>query len=51
MVSPEWLVNTSWLSLITNGLIDNVHVRGAGRIEQTGNKMKHGKVNCKNKGV
>ena len=49
MVSPEWLINTSWLSLVTNGLLDDVHVRGADRIEQTNNKLKHGKVNGKTK--
>ena len=35
MVGPEWLVNTSWLSLVSNELLDDVHMRGATRIEQT----------------
>ena len=51
MVSPEWLMNTSWLSLVKKGLLDDVHVRGADRIEQTNNKLKYGKVNGKNKGL
>ena len=47
MVSPGWLVNTSWLPLVPHGLFDDVHMHGATRIEQTNYKLKHGKLNGK----